>query len=77
MTNISVSSGTTTSASCPNPAPASVVIANISYATTSIAPNPMPEGMVVDFVADLDAESGTYPADGNYVGEVIKHGKLY
>lgn len=75
-TNISVSSGTTTTANYPNPAPASGVITNISYATTSVRPSPEPSGMVANTLTTYTS-SKSYPAAGTYVGEVTKQGSKY
>jgi hypothetical protein len=75
-TNISVQTGTTTSANYPTPPPASGVVTNISYATTTIPPNPPPSGLVVNPLITYTS-SKTYPAPGTYAGEVKKQGSYY
>jgi hypothetical protein len=75
-TNVSVTSGTASSSTYPSPAPASGVVTNISYATTTIRPNPAPDGMVVNILTS-STSSKSYPAVGSYIGEVTKKGSKY
>jgi hypothetical protein len=77
-TNITVTSGTTSSPTYPSGIPVDQVVTNITYATTTVQPNPVPNGMVVNTITSgYKKQSKSYPAPGTYVGNVGKQGAYY
>lgn len=68
LTTYNVSSNSTTSATCPSPAPLGGVQTNTYYTNVSSLPSPTPAGTVTNTQANF--ASSFYPPAGTYVGPV-------
>jgi Tfp pilus assembly protein PilX len=76
VTNFALGSATTTSATYPNPVPATGVITNVTYTTVNAPPNPPRYGTVTNYTTTR-VTTDNYPAPGTYIGTVEVVGKRY